>query len=729
MVDKELLYGTLKKYFGYDSFREGQEELITNTLQGKDVLGIMPTSGGKSLCYQLPALLLDGMTIVVSPLVSLMKDQVDSLREMGIAAAYLNSTLSREEFLQLMDDMRSGQLKLLYIAPERIDNESFMNALRFVNVPLLVVDEAHCISQWGSDFRPSYQGVARLYDVFGRRPRVAAFTATATEPVQDDIMIQLRLQQPFRLVTGFDRSNLAFSVEKPADKFKFLVKDLNPKEASIIYCSTRKNVESVQKKLEQKGFAVTLYHAGLPEHERQRNQDDFLFDRKPIMVATNAFGMGIDKSNVRTVYHYNMPKNIESYYQEAGRAGRDGEEARVILLFSTQDIIINQLLNSKTNDSEATNKLNKMINYCYTNQCLRRYILEYFGETTAELNCQHCSNCLHRTEQIDITEEAQKILSCVVRVRGRYGVQKIIGILTGSKQKGITDFGLDKLKTYGLMSAYNDGEIREMIGVLIADEFLQVTGDQYPLIQVTPKALEVLKEGKKIGMSYAVETGRGTAKQSGGGLYDTELFDRLRSVRTEMANEHGIPSYIVFSDSTLHEMARNFPTDDHAFLRLSGVGETKLERYGEVFMGVISDYLKEFPDAQAVLQQKQLEQKELAGNPETAEKRPKPAQKNYAGTTFEETYRLYQEGKTVEEIIAIRGLARMTIENHFRHLAELSAYEMRLTDFVTDEQAKAIARAIEESDDQHLKPLKEKLGDDYSYFQIGMVVAFRKREQ
>jgi ATP-dependent DNA helicase RecQ len=725
---REQLHKTLKKYFGYDSFREGQEALITQILNGKDVLGIMPTSGGKSLCYQLPALLLDGMTIVVSPLLSLMKDQVDSLRDMGIAAAYLNSSLDRQELLQLMDDIRYGNIKMLYIAPERIENEYFLSAVRQVNVPLLVVDEAHCISQWGSDFRPSYQGVARLYDLLGKRPVVAAFTATATKEVQEDILFQLRLQQPFQIVTGFDRSNLEFIVEKPADKMRFLLSDLNPNDSSIIYCSTRKNVESVHKKLAQKGFAATLYHAGLPEAERQANQEAFLHDRKPVMVATNAFGMGIDKSNVRTVYHYNMPKNIESYYQEAGRAGRDGEESRVILLFSVQDIIINKLLNSKTNDGEATNKLNKMINYCYTNQCLRAYIQEYFGEVIATQDCQHCSNCLNKAEQKDITEEAQKILSCVVRMRGRYGIQKIISVLQGSKQKGITDYGLDKLKTYGQMSKYSDQALREMIGVLIADEYLQVVGDQYPLVQVTQKALSVLKEGGKVAMSYALEeTGDRAAKQTGKGLYDTGLFDRLRQLRMELASEHGIPSYIVFSDVALHDMGRLFPTTAEEFLQVSGVGETKLERYGKPFMELVADYLQEFPEAKKELQQKKREREEQLKDSEGTDSAPARAKRQSTGATYDETYRLYQEGRSLDEIVALRGMSKMTIENHFVYMARNKSHDIRLSDFVTQEQVDTILSVAEEQEGNYLKPIKEALGETYTYFQISLALASQNR--
>ena len=609
MVDKELLYGTLKKYFGYDSFREGQEELITNTLQGKDVLGIMPTSGGKSLCYQLPALLLDGMTIVVSPLVSLMKDQVDSLREMGIAAAYLNSTLSREEFLQLMDDMRSGQLKLLYIAPERIDNESFMNALRFVNVPLLVVDEAHCISQWGSDFRPSYQGVARLYDVFGRRPRVAAFTATATEPVQDDIMIQLRLQQPFRLVTGFDRSNLAFSVEKPADKFKFLVKDLNPKEASIIYCSTRKNVESVQKKLEQKGFAVTLYHAGLPEHERQRNQDDFLFDRKPIMVATNAFGMGIDKSNVRTVYHYNMPKNIESYYQETGRAGRDGLPAQAWMAYGLADVVNQRRMIDEGEAEQAfkailRGKLDALLTLAEATDCRRQRLLAYFGEASGP--CGNCDNCLQPPALWDGTDAARKLLSTIYRVHQKsaltFGAGHIIDVLRGKDSDKVRQYGHESISTFGVGAQYSEAQLKAIMRQLLATGALGLhkvtsenSGHVFDTLTLTDASRAVLQGQVQVLLREslaATRTRRPKATPANVAAQDLgpdaqARFINLKAWRSEVAKAHDLPAYVIFNDATLVGIAQRNPQTLADLHGISGIGAKKLEAYGAEVLRVI----------------------------------------------------------------------------------------------------------------------------------------------
>ena len=609
MVDKELLYGTLKKYFGYDSFREGQEELITNTLQGKDVLGIMPTSGGKSLCYQLPALLLDGMTIVVSPLVSLMKDQVDSLREMGIAAAYLNSTLSREEFLQLMDDMRSGQLKLLYIAPERIDNESFMNALRFVNVPLLVVDEAHCISQWGSDFRPSYQGVARLYDVFGRRPRVAAFTATATEPVQDDIMIQLRLQQPFRLVTGFDRSNLAFSVEKPADKFKFLVKDLNPKEASIIYCSTRKNVESVQKKLEQKGFAVTLYHAGLPEHERQRNQDDFLFDRKPIMVATNAFGMGIDKSNVRTVYHYNMPKNIESYYQETGRAGRDGLPAQAWMAYGLADVVNQRRMIDEGEAEQAfkailRGKLDALLALAEATDCRRQRLLAYFGEASGP--CGNCDNCLQPPALWDGTDAARKLLSTIYRVHQKsaltFGAGHIIDVLRGKDSDKVRQYGHESISTFGVGAQYSEAQLKAIMRQLLATGALGLhkvtsenSGHVFDTLTLTDASRAVLQGQVQVLLREslaATRTRRPKATPANVAAQDLgpdaqARFINLKAWRSEVAKAHDLPAYVIFNDATLVGIAQRNPQTLADLHGISGIGAKKLEAYGAEVLRVI----------------------------------------------------------------------------------------------------------------------------------------------
>ncbi|MDD2402780.1 MAG: DNA helicase RecQ, partial [Clostridia bacterium] len=486
-MSEQQIYSVLKQYFGYDKFKKGQEELIEHILKGQDVLGIMPTGAGKSICYQIPALMSDGVTIVISPLISLMKDQVDALGEMGIKAAFINSSLSTREFRKVLSNARLGIYKLIYVAPERMETESFLQLIKTIKVSLIAVDEAHCVSQWGHDFRPSYVRIADMVDLLPQRPMVAAFTATATPQVKEDIIRLLKLSTPFVLITSFDRENLYFGVTKPENKPKFLVDylqmSINEDKPGLIYCSTRKTVEMVSEKLDKKGFSVTKYHAGLPEKERTENQDDFLYDRKQIMVATNAFGMGIDKSNIRFVIHYNMPKNMESYYQEAGRAGRDGVASECILLFSTADIVINKFLIEKSSDSyDKTGdyqKLNKMVDYCNTDNCLRKYILNYFGEMNFPSVCNNCSSCNNEIERTDITVEAQKILSCIKRMDERFGGGVVADVLKGANTGKIRANGFDKLSTYGIMRDYSKDTIKELISYLVAENYVELTSGKY----------------------------------------------------------------------------------------------------------------------------------------------------------------------------------------------------------------------------------------------------------
>ena len=599
----------LKEVFGFSSFREGQEDLIDNILNGRDTLGIMPTGAGKSMCYQLPALMLEGITLVVSPLISLMKDQVNSLIEQGINAAYLNSSLSISQFNKVLDNARENKYKIIYIAPERLLTDEFLSFIQAVKVSMITIDEAHCVSQWGQDFRPSYLRILNFINRFNERPIVSAFTATATSQVKEDIIEQLGLYNPYVLTTGFDRKNLYFSVEKPVDKFSTLLEYINKnkQKCGIVYCSTRKTVDEVCRKLNEVGLNATKYHSGLSDDERRENQDAFIYDKCNIIVATNAFGMGIDKSNVSFVIHYNMPKNIESYYQEAGRAGRDGEPADCILLYGGQDVITNQFLIDQPNGNEMLDEetmlavkekdrelLRIMTYYCHTKECLRAYILNYFGEETSG-SCGNCSSCNTEFNLEDITVEAQKILSCIIRANERFGIKMIIDILRGSKGQRLLSYNLNKLSTYGIMSGVSEKKIREIINFLILEEYIYITKDQFPVIKCTKKASEILFDGKRVNMKVnkLEESSKGSWLSKSKPMdtqIDDGLFELLRALRNKIATATHVPAYIVFADAALRDMCIKMPTNDEEFLLVSGVGQAKLLKYGKDFIGAINEY-------------------------------------------------------------------------------------------------------------------------------------------
>ena len=619
-----LIHEELKKYFGYDSFRGGQEELITNIQNGRDVLGIMPTGAGKSICFQLPALSFSGITLVVSPLISLMKDQVGALTQSGIPVAYINSSLTPRQMDMVLYNAKNDQYKLIYVAPERLLAPDFLAFAREAEIAMLTVDEAHCISQWGQDFRPSYAEIPRFIAALKRRPVISAFTATATPQVSEDIVNLLELQSPAVLVTGFDRGNLYFEVQSPPDKVEALIDFLTARQekSGIIYCSTRKTVEEVCDMLKSQGFSAACYHAGLPDSERRNNQDDFLYDRVQIMVATNAFGMGIDKSNVSFVVHFNMPKDIESYYQEAGRAGRDGTPADCLLLYSGQDVRTNQWLieNSETLKTEEVlesdrRRLREMTFYSTTNDCLRAYILKYFGEKPMGY-CGHCSNCNTKFEMVDITQEAQKILSCVVRMKERFGAGLVIDVLRGSKNKRIQEFGLNTLSTYGI-SGRSAHILRVIIDFLAQNDYLKKTDDRYPLLKLGERANDILISGVKVEMKLAKEKEKKEervskpSKKSELSAGREILFRKLREVRREIADRQSVPAFVVFSDSTLTDMCIKLPKTPAEFLMVSGVGEAKLERYGEEFMQAIIDFCGENLDLEG------LEEAELSDKPVT----------------------------------------------------------------------------------------------------------------
>ena len=594
MKDKTIQI--LQEYFGYSEFKPGQELIIDEILSGHDVLGIMPTGAGKSLCFQVPALALEGTAIVISPLISLMKDQVDTLNEMGIKAAFINSSLNLQEYRNITAKAQNGEYKLLYIAPERLETDSFWELLSQMSISIIAVDEAHCISEWGHDFRPSYTKIADMIAKLPKRPAVVALTATATIQVKQDIVRLLMLQQPYILITGFDRENLYFEVDKPTNKFDFLLKYIkkNAANSGIVYCSTRKTVESVCQKLNEHGISATRYHAGLTDGERIANQEAFIFDKVQVIVATNAFGMGIDKSNTRYVIHYNMPKTMENYYQEAGRAGRDGERAECMLYYSASDIITNKLLiENSGNNIDKTNeykKLQEMVDYCNTDSCLRKYILNYFGEDNSPKVCDNCGNCVGNIESTDITTEAQKILSCIKRTGERFGSGMITDVLKGSSSEKLRSMGFDKLTTFGLMKEYSKETIKEIIAYLIAENFVDVKGDKYPILALNAKAYSLLKGDSELYIKRIITKEAPKAKKSEHKI-SNDLFEKLRGLRRVIADEQKVPPFIVFSDTTLKDMCTKLPLTCDTMLTVSGVGKFKLEKYGDRFIKTINEYV------------------------------------------------------------------------------------------------------------------------------------------
>ena len=602
----------LKILFGYDSFRAGQKSVIDNILAGRDAFAVMPTGAGKSVCYQIPAVLLPGITLVGSPLISLMQDQVKALNEAGVQAAFINSSLSEKDYNETIRKARQGTYKIIYIAPERLVTEGFLALAKSVPVSMVTVDEAHCISQWGQDFRPSYMKIVEFVKILEKRPIISAFTATATETVREDIICTLGLQNPFTLVNGFDRENLFFQVDKPKNKEQYILKYISEHsgDSGIIYCATRKNVDNIYELLKGKGVSVGKYHAGMSAEERKKMQDDFVFDYTSIVVATNAFGMGIDKSNVRFVIHYNMPQSMENYYQEAGRAGRDGLDAKCILLFSPQDIVINRFLldhkemqdldpaDRETVRERDVRRLQVMERYCYTTECLRNYILKYFGENP-EKPCQDCGNCLREFETLDMTEAAKKVINCVYEAKGRYGKQIIIDTVAGAKTARLEEIGTVRYKSYGVLAGTNKNLLRRLIEQLVLEGYLRVgdyqvlklgdiSGLKNPEASVFVKITDEDKQPEKTAKTKKKAKSVETLTSSG-----YKLFERLKKLRLEIAREESMPPYIIFSDKTLIDMAAKMPASKPEMLDVSGVGENKFAKYGERFLEVIEEYRRE----------------------------------------------------------------------------------------------------------------------------------------
>ena len=594
----------LKTYFGYDAFRGGQEPVIDTLLSGRDALAIMPTGAGKSVCYQVPALLLPGITLVISPLVSLMRDQVTQLVQMGVPAAFLNSSLTFRQYLLALSRAKEGRYKIIYVAPERLETEGFLDFACHADISLVAVDEAHCISQWGQDFRPSYLHIPAFLEKLGRRPPLGAFTATATPEVREDIEKLLGLRDPLRVTTGFDRKNLYFEVQEPADKRSALLELVRsrPDKCGIVYCSTRKTVEEVCGLLQEAGVSATRYHAGLEPEERRQNQEDFLYDRARVMVATNAFGMGIDKSDVRYVIHYNMPKDIESYYQEAGRAGRDGLPSSCILLYSGRDVRTAQFLiehgeSREELDSETAERLRerdmlrlrKMVGYCRTRRCLRQYILQYFGETAPD-TCDTCWNCLHNFEEVDIGREARAILRCVMETGQHFGVSVIAETLCGAESDKVRKYHMDEEATYGLLRDMTQKEVRDRIRFLIDEGVLALSPGPYPVVLLGERAEDAVLGGLYM---RTVKEERPTARRPVPEELDgtqAELFQRLRALRAQLARRQGVPAYAVFSDKTLRELAVVRPRTIDELKSVSGIGDAKARRYGKQFLAELSAF-------------------------------------------------------------------------------------------------------------------------------------------
>ena len=601
------LESLLKQYFGYTSFRPGQHEVIQTLLDGRDCLAIMPTGAGKSICFQLPALMMPGVTLVISPLISLMKDQVDSLVNQEIPATYINSQCTFEEAKARFAAIRAGRVKLVYISPERLENEFFTSFMQSLPISMFIIDEAHCVSQWGHDFRPSYCAIKDWIAALPKRPVVGAFTATATEKVKEDMMNLLGLEKERIFIGGFDRPNLYFRVVRTNRKLDFALSYVQQhrEDSGIIYAATRKEVDRVYEELTRRGIRAGRYHAGLSDDMRRTMQDAFTYDRLQVIVATNAFGMGIDKSNVRYVIHYQMPKNIESYYQEAGRAGRDGAPGECILLFSLQDIMIQKfLIEQSVHDPQQQavefRLLNAMVRYCEGNHCLRHYILTYFGEHPSWQRCEKCGNCDQETVEEDMTEQVRSICLCVDELKGRFGMTMVCDILKGSQNAKVRRYGFENNSAFGMLGDFTLSEVRDMVRQCIDDGYLDQSDGKYPVVSLTADGRQALSGHQRIVQQKVVsaepvpELPKRQQKRRAGAIDEDALrplFDTLRAVRLELAKDEHIPPFVIFSDATLWDMAALKPDSLEAMSDIKGVGSFKLHKYGRQFVSAIQSYI------------------------------------------------------------------------------------------------------------------------------------------
>lgn len=707
----------LKTQFGYEAFRHKQEEIIQTALNGKDVFVLMPTGGGKSLCYQIPALLLDGVTVVVSPLIALMKDQVDALRLNGIAAAYLNSSLSFPEQDEIISRLRRDELKLLYIAPEKLfgSGGAFLDTLKEVGVSLFAIDEAHCVSQWGHDFRPEYLQLSRLKEEFPNIP-VIALTATADHITQKDVLQKLALEEPSVFVSSFNRANIHYTVLPKRDSYGQLAEFLSKRkgEAGIIYTLSRQSTETLSERLKEDGFSARPYHAGLNKETRDKNQEMFQKDEINIIVATIAFGMGINKSNVRFVAHMDLPKNLEGYYQETGRAGRDGLKSDALLFYGSGDVMKLKRFAEVEGNPEQTRimlrKLGQMADFCEIKSCRRKHLLNYFGEDAPD-SCESCDVCLTEYETFDGTVIAQKAISAVARLGERFGLSYTVDFLRGSKSEKIRATH-KALKTYGAGADFSREEWLRYFKDLIAMGYLKQVGDEYPVLGLTEKSAPALKGEEKVMMVKSASVKEAEAKEE---VREEDLFNKLKTLRTELARKENVPAYIIFSDATLFELAAYLPMSLDEMRRISGFGEVKITRYGKIFLESIAEYCKE----------RQLESRI---SEKTFVRRPRRLdQKERINETKSESLRMFRKGKSVAEIASERNLTIATIENHLAFF--IATGEVKVTDLVAEEKIHRIKEAIGRHGSIALKPLKDELGDNYSYGEIRAVIEEMKRER